>query len=432
MMTTALRSVIPFFFTLLFYCTSSVSFAIAPALLEQLKTQNVVDTTQTLTAAQLQQLKSNNEAIFQQQHIDLKILMIATLQEQPVENYAYEVFDTLKIGDKEKQNGLLLLIVKDDRKMRIEVGRGLEGDIPDIIAGRIIRQILAPHFKQDDYYTGIALAQNRLGGLDLPTSLTVPAPEPQPHVLAEANTEYVNEIAAVSSPEEEEHVIHMEQASRFITNYLVFLLWNIALSVVLVIYFAPIYTVIRQSNYKIQGITSFLCLFLPLHHLFCWVITGLNFFLLIGLYVLILYVIACINRYWDFYQFSKRLQRKHQLIFAAFIIISMSSIALGIDGINLTPLIMFFLLSPVVFLFYWLGISSIAKGYKAYYPAEYQHWFTGKPNLSQDSSSSGSWSISVSSSGSSSSWSSSSSSSSSSNSRSSGGSSAGGGASGDW
>ena len=84
------------------------------------------------------------------------VLTIPSLEGEPLEEYSIRVVDTWKLGQKGKDNGVLLLVSRDDRKVRIEVGRGLEGDLPDITCGTIIRREIIPHFKQGDYNAGIS------------------------------------------------------------------------------------------------------------------------------------------------------------------------------------------------------------------------------------------------------------------------------------
>lgn len=83
-------------------------------------------------------------------------LMIKTLSGFPMEMYTYETAKKNKIGTKEHDNGILFFISKDDRKMRIEVGYGLEGALPDALASSILRNEVRPHFRNNNYYKGIA------------------------------------------------------------------------------------------------------------------------------------------------------------------------------------------------------------------------------------------------------------------------------------
>ena len=83
------------------------------------------------------------------------VLTIASLDGEALESYSMRVAETWKLGRKEHDNGVLLLVVRDDRKVRIEVGRGLEGNLPDITCGLIIRKVIAPRFRDGDYDGGV-------------------------------------------------------------------------------------------------------------------------------------------------------------------------------------------------------------------------------------------------------------------------------------
>jgi uncharacterized protein len=84
------------------------------------------------------------------------VLTISSLEGEPLEAYSMRVAEAWKLGRKEKDNGVILLVVRDDRKVRIEVGRGLEGNLPDITCGRIIRNVMIPRFRQGDYDGGVS------------------------------------------------------------------------------------------------------------------------------------------------------------------------------------------------------------------------------------------------------------------------------------
>jgi uncharacterized protein len=102
------------------------------------------------------------------------ILTIPSLQGESIEEYANIVFIDWKLGQEDKDNGILVVVVPDERRMRIEVGYGLEGSLPDILASRIIREIITPRFREGDFDGGItegALAIiNILEGQELPES----------------------------------------------------------------------------------------------------------------------------------------------------------------------------------------------------------------------------------------------------------------------
>jgi uncharacterized protein len=108
------------------------------------------------------------------------VVTIRSLQGEPLENYAYQLFKQWGIGTAEQNNGVLILVAVDDRKSRIEVGYGLEGALPDGKTGRIQDEYMIPYFKENDYGSGIrngflAIAQEvyeeygmEPGNLDMP------------------------------------------------------------------------------------------------------------------------------------------------------------------------------------------------------------------------------------------------------------------------
>lgn len=85
----------------------------------------------------------------------IAVLTIPSLDGDSLEDFSIRTVDTWKVGQKGKDNGVLFLIVSNDRKMRIEVGRGLEGVLTDLMSGRIIDQVVAPLFKAGNYDGGI-------------------------------------------------------------------------------------------------------------------------------------------------------------------------------------------------------------------------------------------------------------------------------------
>jgi uncharacterized protein len=120
--------------------------------------QHVTDGTGTLSAGQVAQLEARLVALEQRKGSQAAVLMIPTLDGQAIEEYSLAVAEKNKIGRGKVDDGLLLLIAKDDRKARVEVGYGLEGAIPDVVASRVIREYLAPHFREGDYFGGIQAA----------------------------------------------------------------------------------------------------------------------------------------------------------------------------------------------------------------------------------------------------------------------------------
>ena len=88
--------------------------------------------------------------------------MIQSLDGYSLESYTYETAAKNQIGSKKNNNGVLFFVSKDNRKMRIEVGYGLEGVLPDALTSSIQRNEVRPYFKQGDYYSGIAAGLNAI------------------------------------------------------------------------------------------------------------------------------------------------------------------------------------------------------------------------------------------------------------------------------
>lgn len=123
----------------------------------------IVDQTGTLSADQRQQLADQIALSRKDKSYQIGILIIPTLgSDEYLEGYSIKVARAWGIGDKTTSNGVLILVVKNDHKMRIEVGRGLEGDLTDLRAGRIERDIMKPAFQNDDFYGGLSGAVNSI------------------------------------------------------------------------------------------------------------------------------------------------------------------------------------------------------------------------------------------------------------------------------
>jgi uncharacterized protein len=125
----------------------------------------VIDTTGTLDAAAKQQLEQQALALQQRKGSQLQVLMVASTQPESIEQYTQRVFDAWKLGRKGVDDAVLVVVAKDDRKVRIQPGYGLEGAIPDITAGRVIREYMAPKFRTGDYAGGLADATAQLAKL---------------------------------------------------------------------------------------------------------------------------------------------------------------------------------------------------------------------------------------------------------------------------
>ena len=115
----------------------------------------VTDLTNTLSAAEAPALEAKLAAWEQQTGNQLAVLIVPSTKPEPIEAYSIRVADAWKIGRKGQDNGALLLVAKDDKKMRIEVGYGLEGVLTDATSRRIIAETMAPFFRQGQFAQGI-------------------------------------------------------------------------------------------------------------------------------------------------------------------------------------------------------------------------------------------------------------------------------------
>jgi len=125
-------------------------------------TARVTDLTGTLSPSQRDALEQELRAFETRKGSQIAVLIVPTTQPEAIEQYSLRVAETWKLGRKGIDDGALLLVAKDDRALRIEVGYGLEGVIPDAVANRVIDEIIVPFFKQGDFYGGIQAGVSRL------------------------------------------------------------------------------------------------------------------------------------------------------------------------------------------------------------------------------------------------------------------------------
>lgn len=115
----------------------------------------VTDKTGTLTSAQIQTLETKLSNFEKETSNQVVVWMISSLEGESLEEKSYEIAEQNGIGQKSKNNGVLLFIAKNDRKLRIEVGYGLEGVLTDALSSQIIRKEITPEFKKGNFYEGI-------------------------------------------------------------------------------------------------------------------------------------------------------------------------------------------------------------------------------------------------------------------------------------
>lgn len=138
-------------------------------------TAHVVDHSATLSQAEISALDARLAAFEQQRGTQIVVLLVPTTAPEDIAAYANRVANEWKIGRKGVGDGLLLVIAKQDRKLRIEVAKTLEGAVPDLAARRIIDEAIAPQFKRERYADGISAGLDRLFALIQGEAL--PAPE---------------------------------------------------------------------------------------------------------------------------------------------------------------------------------------------------------------------------------------------------------------
>ena len=119
----------------------------------------------TLSQGEQAQLEQKLAAFEQKKGSQIALLIVPTTQPEDIAQYAIRVVEKWKIGREKIDDGVLVLVAKDDRKLRIEVGYGLEGAIPDLYAKRIISEVISPKFKQGDFYGGLDSGVDKLIGL---------------------------------------------------------------------------------------------------------------------------------------------------------------------------------------------------------------------------------------------------------------------------
>ncbi len=137
------------FFLLLFALSAWAQVAV-PEL-----SRRVTDLTATLSADQVAALESKLSAFEAQQGSQIAVLIVPTTQPEDIAQFGIRVAEQWKIGRTKIDDGVILIVARDDRTLRLEVGYGLEGAIPDAIAKRVIAETITPYFKAGDYFGGI-------------------------------------------------------------------------------------------------------------------------------------------------------------------------------------------------------------------------------------------------------------------------------------
>jgi uncharacterized protein len=140
----------------------------------------VTDLTQTLTPEQSATLESRLRDFEAKKDVRIAVLLVPTTQPETIEQYSIRVTDAWKLRREGVDAGVLLLVAKDDRAVRIEVGYGLEGALPDVIANRIIERVIVPRFRAGDFFGGLDEALTRIIAVVEGEPLSTPPEEGPP------------------------------------------------------------------------------------------------------------------------------------------------------------------------------------------------------------------------------------------------------------
>ncbi|NOT10224.1 MAG: YgcG family protein [Methylococcaceae bacterium] len=157
---------------LLLFCNSLWALVGVPQL-----SSRITDQTGTLSIEQTSALENKLADFERKTGSQIAVLMVPTTQPEDIAEYGIKVADLWQVGRKHVDDGIILIIAKEDRKLRIEVGYGLEGVIPDAVAKRIITETITPFFKKGDYANGIDAGVNQL--IQLIDGEPLPAPTPK-------------------------------------------------------------------------------------------------------------------------------------------------------------------------------------------------------------------------------------------------------------
>ena len=145
-------------------------------------TGRVVDQTGTLSSGDIASLTQTLRALELRKGSQVAVLIVPTTQPETIEQYSIRVAEAWKIGRKKIDDGALLVVAKNDRKLRIEVGYGLEGALNDATAKRIIDEIITPKFRSGDFVGGISEGVDRIIGVIDGEPLPAPPPPAPRHV----------------------------------------------------------------------------------------------------------------------------------------------------------------------------------------------------------------------------------------------------------
>ena len=155
-------------------------------------TGRVVDQTGTLSSGDIARLNRTLKDLEARKGSQIAVLIVPTTAPEAIEQYSIRVAEAWKIGRKKIDDGALLVVAKDDRKLRIEVGYGLEGALNDVTAKRIIDEVITPKFRSGDYAGGITAGIDRI--INVIDGEPLPAPAPRPRRDSSGSTGSIEDL----------------------------------------------------------------------------------------------------------------------------------------------------------------------------------------------------------------------------------------------
>ena len=152
-----MRFFLPLFIAFTFALPSSFGAFQVPRL-----TGPVVDTASAITYSDEEYIRQISTLLLQSEKAQLAVVTLSSLDGETIEQAGIKIADQWKLGTAKKDNGIILIVALQERKIRIEVGQGLEGDVPDVIAKRIIEDVIVPTVRSADLSKGIAVGVTAL------------------------------------------------------------------------------------------------------------------------------------------------------------------------------------------------------------------------------------------------------------------------------
>lgn len=128
----------------------------------------VMDQAQIIDPSDKNYLEQQIRSLYETSDIQIQILTLKSLNGEPIEQVSIDTTDVWKLGKAETDKGLLILVAPNERKTRIEVGQGLEGDLPDLVAHQIIQQKMLPAFRDGNYGKGLIAAVGTIEAILVP------------------------------------------------------------------------------------------------------------------------------------------------------------------------------------------------------------------------------------------------------------------------